>query len=486
MQKSRSTLKKSFSPGAIWAVSLGSIIGWGCFIQGANWTLRAGGPLALVLGLLLGGALITVIGFSYSFMIAKFPVAGGEFAYAYRGFGRTCSFICGWMLSLGYLSIVALNATALPLLASYIFPGVFQQGYLYTIAGWDVYAGEVALSCFFIIFFGVMNYRGTKASGKTQLAMVLIMVGAVLISLCGTIATGSFNLANLTPAFGVDTTFIGGVISIIALAPFLYVGFDCIPQAAEEYDFPPEKSKLLIVSSILMGAFIYAIMAIITDVVIPWQEVSALTDSTGATVNWYTGAVIDLAMGPLGVIFVAIAVSMGICTGINGFYMSSSRLFFGMARANMLPACFAKVHTKYNTPNLCVLFVMAVTCLCPFFGREVIGWVVDMCSVGTAVGYFFTCACAFILIKKDKCNEDKNLIHPITAFLGALISCGILLLLVIPGSPGYMSIQSFVALFIWIGLGIIFYFQSRHRFIALPSKELDRLVLGDDVDAIRK
>lgn len=120
------------------------------------------------------------IGYSYSYMIAKFPVAGGEFAYAYKGFGRTASYICGWMLSLGYLSIVALNATALPVLASYIFPGVFNRGYLYTIAGYDVYMGEVGLSLFFIILFGIMNYKGAKSVGNLQLAMVLIMCAAVL------------------------------------------------------------------------------------------------------------------------------------------------------------------------------------------------------------------------------------------------------------------------------------------------------------------
>ena len=118
----RTKLKKSMGPGSIWAVAVGSIIGWGCFIQGGLWTERAGGPLPLFLGFLAGGLLMIVVGYSYSYMIAKFPVAGGEFAYAYKGFGRTASYICGWMLSLGYLSIVALNATALPVLASYIFP----------------------------------------------------------------------------------------------------------------------------------------------------------------------------------------------------------------------------------------------------------------------------------------------------------------------------------------------------------------------------
>lgn len=121
MKEKTDKIKKSMGPGSIWAVAVGSIIGWGCFIQGGLWTERAGGTLPLFLGFLAGGLLMIVVGYSYSYMIAKFPVAGGEFAYAYKGFGRTASYICGWMLSLGYLSIVALNATALPVLASYIF-----------------------------------------------------------------------------------------------------------------------------------------------------------------------------------------------------------------------------------------------------------------------------------------------------------------------------------------------------------------------------
>lgn len=89
MAEKRVKLKKSMGAGSIWAVALGSIIGWGCFIQGGLWTQRAGGPLPLFLGFLVGGLLMIVVGYSYSYMIAKFPVAGGEFAYAYKGFGRT-------------------------------------------------------------------------------------------------------------------------------------------------------------------------------------------------------------------------------------------------------------------------------------------------------------------------------------------------------------------------------------------------------------
>ena len=480
MAEKRVKLKKSMGAGSIWAVALGSIIGWGCFIQGGLWTQRAGGPLTLFLGFLVGGLLMIVVGYSYSYMIAKFPVAGGEFAYAYKGFGRTASYICGWMLSLGYLSIVALNATALPVLASYIFPGVFNKGYLYTIAGYDVYMGEVAIALFFIILFGIMNYMGAKSVGKLQLAMVLIMCAAVVISVVGTIVTGSFDASNLAPAYGAGgKTFVGGFISILALAPFLYVGFDCIPQSAEEYDFPPQKCKLLIISALIIGAVIYGLMALVTDCVIPWQDVLALTDASGAPVKWHTGAVLEMAMGKIGVVFVAVAVCMGIFTGMNGFFMTSSRLLFGMARAKMLPAAFAKIHPKHKTPSVCIIFVMIVCCICPFFGREVIGWVVDMCSVGTAFGYFFTCAGAYILLKKYGDENDTNRIHPVVALGGCVISVAILLLLIVPGSPAFMAPQSFVALVAWIVLGVIFYFCSRKKFMVVTKREMDYLILGN-------
>lgn len=475
----RATLKKSMSPGAIWAVAVGSIIGWGCFIQGSVWTQRAGGPLPLFLGFIIGGLLMVVVGYSYSYMIAKFPVAGGEFAYAYQGFGRTAAFICGWMLSLGYLSIVALNATALPVLASYLLPGVFSKGYLWTIAGYDVYFGEVALSVFFIILFGIMNYRGAKAVGNMQLVLVLVMCGAVLLAVAGVFATGSFQATSLQPLYGAGKSFGGGLVSILVLAPFLFVGFDCIPQAAEEYDFPPNKCKKLIISALIVGALLYMAMALVTDCVLPWQDVAGMTDAAGAPVKWHTGAVLELAMGKAGVVFVAVAVIMGIFTGMNGFFMTSSRLLFGMARGKMIPAPFGKIHEKYQTPSNCVIFTTVVCSICPFFGREVINWVVDMSAVGTAVGYFFTCAGAYVLLKKADAAEDKDIrIRPGTAMAGCIISVIILLLLVLPFSPAFMAGPSMAALFAWIFLGAGFFALSRKHFMRISKRDMDYLILG--------
>ena len=143
LEEDRIVLKKSLSPFQVWTLALGCILGWGCFVLPGIRFLPQAGPIAACIGFILGAGLLAFIALSYGKMIEYYPVAGGEFAYAYAGFGPTAAFICGWALALGYTCIIALNATAIALLTWFLLPGLFEWGYMYTIAGWDVYAGEL-------------------------------------------------------------------------------------------------------------------------------------------------------------------------------------------------------------------------------------------------------------------------------------------------------------------------------------------------------
>ena len=102
-----------------------------------------------------------------------------------------------------------------------------------------------------------------------------------------------------------------------------------------------------------------------------------------------------------------------------------------------------------------------------------------MCSVGTAFGYFFTCAGAYILLKKYGDDTDTNKIHPAVAMGGCVISVAILLLLIVPGSPAFMAPQSFAALIVWVLMGVTFYFVSKKNFAKVTKREMDYLILGN-------
>ena len=480
MAEQRATLERSLNPANIWAVALGSIIGWGCFIQSPNWMVKAGGPLPLTVGFILGGLLMIIVGMSYAYMIAKYPVSGGEFAYAFVGFGPTASFVCGWMLLIGYVGIVVLNATAVPVLFSVVAPGLLQVGHLWTVAGWPVYMGEVAVSIVIALIFGFIAIRGAEAAGNTQLIMCVLLCAAVVAILFGTILTGNFHTPNLQPAANqFDVPFVKGVILIIAMAPFLYVGFDCIPQAAEEFNFPANKTLALIVSAIGIGAFIYASIAVVTAAVMPWMEMVDLKNAAGQPESWRTGAMIKQALGMGGTVFVVVAVLCGMFTGIGGFYMSSSRLMFGMARAKMLPKWFGYIHPTYKTPSHAILFVMVIAVLVPFIGREVLNWFVDMAAVGTGFGYFFTCAGAYVVLTKGLAPKSSEDISPVMALAGAAISAGVIALQVVPGMPAFLSVPCWCAMAVWVLMGVIFYFAAAGDFRKLSVGMVNYLITGD-------
>ncbi|SMB85285.1 amino acid/polyamine/organocation transporter, APC superfamily [Desulfonispora thiosulfatigenes DSM 11270] len=470
----RVELEKTLSPFNVGALALGSIIGFGCFILPSDLMAKSG-PLGAAIGIFLGAIIMIIIGRCYGFMVREVPVSGGEFAYAYTGFGRNHAYLCGWFLTLGYLSIVPLNATALALLAKFIAPGLFEQGYLYTMAGYDVYAGEIALASAAIIIFGYFNYRGVKDVGKVQLLMVGLLLGAVALIGGGTALNPDTSVANLLPPFAQDKGMIASILAILAISPWLYVGFDTIPQAAEEYDFPPEKGFKLIFWSIFLGAVMYVIVLLSTGMVFPWTELVA------GKHNWATGYAMEHALGKSGVIFLVVGISMAICTGINGFYMATSRLLFGMARAKILPKWFVNVHETHKTPSNAILFIMLFSLLAPWFGRQVIVWVVDMAALGTTFGYAYTCFGCYIMAKNSTTiTAQESSTNKAWGLVGGAFSIGFLLLLCVPGSPGFMATQSWIALVGWVALGIVFYLSQTKEYNKLTKAELDYLILGTE------
>ena len=481
----RAQLTRTLKPHWVWAIALGSAVGWGAFILPVDWMSTAG-PLGAALGLGIGGLLMIVIAVSYGFMIQNFPVSGGEFAYAYLGFGRDQAFVCGWFLTLGYLSIVALNASALALLVRFVVPQVAEIGLMYTIAGWEVYFGEVVIASVALLIFAWMNIRGTTLSGKMQFIFCVVLIVGVSLVTLGALLHPSASFSNITPVMNPGVPAIGAVLAIVAIAPWAYVGFDNVPQAAEEFDFPAAKAFRLIVLAIIVAAILYSAMIFATASAMPWQDLVA------SEPTWGTGDAISGLFGGVGILVLAVAVCMGIFTGMNGFFVSSSRLMFAMGRARILPDVFSKLHPKYNTPYAGIIFTCALCLLAPWFGRQALLWVVDMSAVGVTIAYFYTCFAAFKLFRWSPSSDGatdtlQGVVSPakkVLSLLGAICGISFLGLLVIPGAPGFLGAPSWIALGIWVVLGIVFYLSRSGEYRRIPKPELDYLIFGEKPEEV--
>jgi amino acid transporter len=150
---------------------------------------------------------------------------------------------------------------------------------------------------------------------------------------------------------------------------------------------------------------------------------------------------------------------------MNAFYISTSRLMYAMADEGSLPSVFKYLSPKHGTPRNAILFVMVMSLFAPWFGREVLNWIVDMTSVGAAIVFAYTTGSAAIMARKVGDTRQVWI-----GILGCICSLFFLALLLIPGMPGYLSIQSRVILLVWIAVGFAFYWIIRKNYGEIQRK----------------
>lgn len=437
--------KRVLRPIDVLGLAVGAIIGWGCFVLPGTSFLPKAGPVGAILGLLLGAGIIMLISLSYSYLIGKYPVSGGEYIFVKEAFGKKAAYVCGWFIILAYWSLIPMNATALAMIGRYIFPGVIQVGYLYNVAGFQVYLGEIVLAYVFIIGIAVLNIRGIKSAGWLQTVVSLTLVAAIAFATIGVLLTRA-DISNLSPVFAEGRGSVACIFSVVAYAPYCFIGFDCIPQASEEYGFSHKKSKWIMLGAILLAALLYISVCTITALVEPWQALLA------GNPDWATGQMIEEALGKPGILFIALAMFCAVVSGINAFMISTSRLMQAMAKEEVLPAGFARLDEKKKTPVNAILFITGISLIAPWFGRQVLSWIVDMTAVGGGMAFCFTTIAAAKIAHDEK--NTKQCVIGVTGFLAAMI---FLILTVVPGMPGFLCKESMLLLVAWIILGIIFY-----------------------------
>jgi len=156
------------------ALAFGAMIGWSWVVLTGTW-INSAGVLGAITAFLLGGGAIAVVGLTYAELSSALPFAGGEHVYSERALGYRASFICTWAIILGYMSVIAFEAVALPTVMDSLVPGL-DIGYLWTVAGWDVYATWVATGIAGAIIMTMLNVIGVKFVAIVQTTVVLLIL----------------------------------------------------------------------------------------------------------------------------------------------------------------------------------------------------------------------------------------------------------------------------------------------------------------------
>jgi amino acid transporter len=121
----------------------GTMVGVGWVVLMDDW-LGRGGPAGASLGFLAGGLLLLPIARTYGRLVARFPDAGGEIAYAESVFSPPAAFGAAWTMVLSYAIVCPWEAVAVGNLLARVFPALNTLP-LYEVAGREIYAPRLAL-----------------------------------------------------------------------------------------------------------------------------------------------------------------------------------------------------------------------------------------------------------------------------------------------------------------------------------------------------
>jgi APA family basic amino acid/polyamine antiporter len=231
-----------------------------------------------------------------------------------------------------------------------------------------------------------------------------------------------------------------GVMRGASVVFFAYIGFDAVSTAAQEARLPQRDVPIGILGSLVICTILYIAVAAVATGVVPYKELGVPDP-------------IALAMDHTGITWISWAVKFGALAGLTTAMLvllfGQTRVFYAMAQDGLLPPLFAKLHHAWRTPAISQILVGLLTALTAgLFPIEILD---EMVSIGTLAAFALVCGAVLRL------RRSNPLLHrpfrapgiPALPILG-IFSC-LALMLALP-------IETWIRLFVWMGLGLAIYF----------------------------
>ena len=462
MAQKKSDFDKVFSAWDILVIAFGAMIGWGWVVSSGGW-IETGGVVGAALGFALGGVMIFFVGLAYAELTAAMPQCGGEHVFSHRAMGPNGSFICTWGIILGYVGVACFEACAFPTILTYLWPG-FLKGYLYTVAGFDIYASWLTVAIILAFLIMVINILGAKTAAILQTILTIIIGGAGILLIVASVFNGSVD--NLNGQMFVGTTggsMLKNVLAVAVITPFYFIGFDVIPQAAEEINVPLKKIGKMLILSVVMAVVFYALVILAVGYVLNPEAIAASEAGTGLV----TADAMAKAFGtPVMAKVIIVGGMCGIITSWNSFMIGGSRAMYSMAESYMIPPFFAKLHPKYKTPINSLYLIGGLTMLAPLAGRKMMVWICDAGNFGCCLAYCMVSISFLILRKKepDMPRPYRETAYKFVGTMAVLMSGFMVLMYCIPGSGGNLVWQEWAMVGGWSLLGVIFYIVCKRKY----------------------
>lgn len=356
-----SQLKRTVTGRLLFFYVLGDVLGSGIYVLIGAVAGAVGGAFWVAFAVGVSVALIT--GLAYAELATKYPQAAGASLYVNKAFGSP---------------FLTFMVTVSMLAACFAASGSLATGFSsYFSELWEL-PPPLLVSLVFVLLLAVVNYLGITESVVANLVMTVIEAVGLLV----VIAIGVYRVGQGGADFGALVDFSGesnviwAIVGGVGLAFFAMTGFENAANLAEETVDPERDFPRALVGGMLVAGVIYVLVSMSAALVIAPAE---LADSGAPLLDVVESGVLPLSVTVLGTVFAVIA-----CTAITNTTLASvvtqSRVLYGMANEDVVPAVFGRVHSRRRSPYAALSFAAIVVC-----GLLLVGGLLNRLGLGVDV-----------------------------------------------------------------------------------------------------
>ena len=325
-------LKRTFSLKDLIMIVIGTVIGSGIFIVPALVLRETEGSMGLALLVwAVAGALSFLGALTYGELGAMAPEAGGLYVYVREAFGPLPAFLYGWTLF-----TVMGNGAVATLAVAFV-------SYLNQLLPLPPAAQKV-IALAMILLVAAINILGTRKSAGVQNWTTGIKVGAIIVMSVVLLALGNgFAQTGDTfwpKSFGLELLSGIGIAMVSVL--WAYEGWQYVTYSAGEA-LDPQRT---FARSIAVGTAALIAIYLLANV----AYIAALGPAQAAQSERIAAQAVSTIAGPAAGKLIAVAILISMFSAANAVILTTSRVYFAMARDGVFFKRFAAIHPRYGTP----------------------------------------------------------------------------------------------------------------------------------------
>jgi APA family basic amino acid/polyamine antiporter len=434
---------------------IGSVVGSGIFLTTGIIAESLPDPLLILLVWLVGAVLTLFGGLTLAELGAMIPEAGGQYAYLRTAYGPLAGFMYGWLsFFIIYSGGIAALGVGFAEYLSYFFPALGLQNLLFKFSFISVSAGQL-VAMIGIVALTAINYLGVRSGSTVQNVFTVIKIFAIAILVVAGIVAISGNSSasqelvagniempqNIIAAFGV---------ALIAVL-WTFDGWYNINPIAGEIKNPQKNLPRSLILGIVFIGIIYILMNLFYIQALRIDEMAGIVRIGEKATTSMFGTM-------FGTIMTAV-ILISILGCLSATILPGPRIYYAMAKDGLFFKSFSKVHPKYHSPSVAVIWqgiIASILCVSGTY-EQLYTYVI----FSTLMFYIALAAALFVMRKK---KPDMPRPYKVWGYPVVPVIFGLSMLLIAINTLIEKPLESMVGIaLLFLGWPVFRYWQRKNN-----------------------